>query len=140
MRRLVLAVLILTLGNFLVLGNFARADEAPDAQAIINSQLDAFAHDDAAGAYFFAAPGVQEKFPSADAFMAMVKKAYPPVYRHRTVKFGKQSRNGDQIEQGLVFVDDDNVLWGGVYTLGQQADGAWKITGCVLVRSGDTSL
>ncbi len=136
MRGLIFALFVLALGGF------ARAEDAPapDVQAIINSQLDAFAHDDAQGAYAFAAPGVQDKFPSADAFLAMVKQTYPPVYRHRSVQFGKQTRDGDQIEQGVVFLDADNVVWGGVYTLGHQADGGWKITGCVIVRSADTSL
>jgi hypothetical protein len=128
MRALAFALVVLALVNF------ARAGDAPDVQGIISRQLDAFAHDDAASAYAFAAPGIQEKFPSADAFLAMVKETYPPVYRHRSVQYGKQSREGDQIEQGVVFVDPDNVVWGGVYTLGQQADGGWKITGCVIVR------
>ena len=130
----------LWLGFVVIFSLTARADTSPDVQALIGQQLDAFAHDDAPGAFAFAAPDIQRIFPDADAFMTMVKSAYPPVYRHRSVQFGKQSRDGDAIKQGVIFIDADNVVWGGVYTLALQGDGSWKITGCVLVRSADTSL
>ena len=133
----------LALGLFslmLWLGTHAYAQEAPDVQSIITGQLDAIAHDDAATAYSFAAPSIRERFGGADEFMAMVKLAYPPVYRHRSVQFGKQARDGEEIQQGVVFVDADNDVWTGVYTLGRQSDGGRKITGCVIIRSTDTSL
>jgi len=118
----------------------AGAEEAPDAPAIISRQLDAFARDDAKAAFAFAAPPIQDKFADAASFMAMVKAAYPPVYRHRSVQFGAQSRDGDRIEQAVTFVDADNDVWVGVYTLVRQDDGGWKISGCALARSDETSL
>jgi hypothetical protein len=56
------------------------------------------------------------------------------------VQFGKQTRDGDQIGQTVVFVDADNQVWGAVYTLEQEADGSWKISGCVLIKSDQSSL
>ena len=70
----------------------------------------------------------------------MVKETYAPVYRHRSVQFGKQSREGDQVEQGVVFVDAEICRLGRRLHVGSQSDGGWKITGCVIVRSEDTSL
>ncbi len=124
----------------LMWGGLARAQDAPDVQAIISRQLDAFAHDDAKAAFALAAPSIQDKFGDADAFMAMVKTTYPPVYRRRSVEFGKQSNDGEEIDQGVVFIDEDNVVWTGIYKLGRQIGGDWKITGCVLVRSTQSSL
>ncbi len=129
------ALAIGLLGLVLALPGAARADDAADVQAIISSQLDAFAHDDAKAAFALAAPPVQQRFPNPEAFMAMVKAAYPPVYRHRSVQFVQQSREGDKIEQGVVFVDSGNDVWAGVYTLARQSDGGWKIVGCVIARS-----
>ena len=40
----------------------------------------------------------------------------------------------------IVFVDADNQVWGAVYTLEQEADGSWKISGCVLIKSDQSSL
>jgi hypothetical protein len=135
MRALIFGSLVLWLAAF-----GAWAEDAPDVTAIISSQLEAFAHDDAKAAFAFAAPPIQQRFESAEAFLAMVKSVYPPVYRHRSVQFGKQTRQGDEIEQGVVFIDDDNDVWGGVYTLARQSDGGWKIAGCVIARSNETSL
>ena len=133
MHAVVLAVL-------LSLVSVAWAQPAPEAQAIISSQLDAFAHDDAKAAFGFAAPPIQQRFTSPEAFLAMVRRVYPAVYRHRSVAFGEAARQGDKIEQGVVFVDDDNAVWNGVYTLTRQSDGGWKIEGCVIAPSDETSL
>jgi len=136
MRALAFGLLTLVL----LFSGFARAQDAPDVQAIISRQLDAFARDDAKAAFALAAPSIQERFGDAAAFMAMVKSSYPPVYRRRSVEFGKQSNDGGEIAQGVIFVDEDNVVWNGVYKLGRQTDGDWKITGCVLVKSTQSSL
>jgi hypothetical protein len=136
MRRLAFGLLAL----FFAFAGTARADDSDDAKAVISRQLDAFTHDDAHAAWALAAPAIREKFGDADAFMAMVKSVYPPVYRRRSVEFGKQSREGDEIAQEMVFVDESNDVWAGVYKLERQGDGDWKITGCVLIRAKESSL
>jgi hypothetical protein len=117
-----------------------RADEASDVQGVISSQLEAFARDDAQAAYAFAAPAIREQFDDAASFLAMVKSAYPAVYRHRSAEFGVEQRDGERVRQAIVFVDADNDVWAGVYLLARQPDGAWRIEGCALRRSDDTSL
>jgi hypothetical protein len=130
----------LCLGLALLLAAPVAAEERPDVETIISRQLDAFAHDDAPAAFDFAAQAIRDKFRDPAAFLAMVRSAYPPVYRHRSVQFGPQAREGDEIRQGVVFIDADNAVWNGVYLLAKQADGAWKIQGCALRRSAETSL
>jgi hypothetical protein len=124
----------------LLLSGASSAQQTPDVQALISTQLDAFAHDDAAAAFAVAAPGIKARFQDPDAFMAMVKTAYPPVYHHKSVQFGSQTRDGDQIGQTVVIVDTENEVWGGVYTLELEGDGSWKISGCVLIKSAQSSL
>jgi len=120
----------------------ALADDAkpsPDARALIERQLDALAHDDAAGAYALAAPGIKAMFPDADIFLKMVRSQYTPVYHHRSVEFGPAQSDADSIAQGVTFVDDDNQVWKALYKLARQPDGSWLITGCSLIKSDDKS-
>ncbi|MDE3174630.1 MAG: DUF4864 domain-containing protein [Pseudomonadota bacterium] len=118
----------------------AAADDAGEVQAVITRQLDAFAADDAVAAFAFAAPAIREKFADPQVFLAMVKAAYPAVYRHRSAQFGAQARQGDRIVQSVTFVDADNLVWTGVYRLERQAEGGWRIAGCVVARADETSL
>jgi len=75
MRALfLLAILLLSLAAL------ARAaDDVAAAQGVIRSQVEAFSRDDAAAAYSYAAPAIQEIFPQADVFMSMVRNSYAPV-------------------------------------------------------------
>ena len=120
----------------------ARAGEtAPlEARALIERQLDAFAHDDAEGAYALAAPGIRMLFPDSETFVAMVRQGYAPVYRHRSVEFGAFAEDGDKIEQSLTIVDEDNNVWNAIYYLERQPDGTWRTNGCLLTKSTESSL
>ena len=128
--------------GFALLAAPVRAEESlpPEARALIQQQLDAFAHDDANAAYALASPGIKALFPDAQAFMSMVKTSYPPIYRHRSVEFGPAAEQGDQVEQAVTIVDDDNEVWNAVYMLAREPDGKWVTTGCVLSRSEQVSL
>ena len=109
------------------------------ARALIEKQLDAFAHDDAAGAYALAAPALKTIFSDPDVFMAMVRGQYAPVYRHRSVEFGPTEIDGDNVSQVLTIVDDNNQVWKALYKLTRQPDGKWLINGCLLVKSMDAA-
>ena len=118
----------------------ARAgDDVTAAQTIIRSQEQAFAHDDAAAAYSYAAPALHAMFPAADAFMAMVRRGYAPVYRHKSFEFGVGRADDGKIAQTVRIIDADGNPWDALYTLEQQADSSWKITGCVLHPVGQSA-
>ena len=70
----------------------------------------------------------------------MVRQSYAPVYRHRAVEFGAFADGGDTIHQTVTLIDDDNVVWTAIYVLEKQPEGNWRISGCVLAKSSDTSL
>jgi len=70
----------------------------------------------------------------------MVRKSYAPVYRHRGVEFGAFAEGGETIHQAVTLIDNDNQVWAAIYILEKQPDGDWRIGGCVLTKSNDTSL
>ena len=112
------------------------ADDIAAAQTIIRSQVEALGRDDAAAAYAFAAPAIQDMFPQADIFMDMVRKSYAPVYRHKSFEFGEARVSDGQIAQRVHIIDADGVPWEALYTLEEQPDGSVKIIGCVLLKAG----
>ena len=87
-----------------------------------------------------AAPEIKALFPDSTAFMSMVRQSYAPVYRHRGVEFGAFADGGDTIHQAVTLIDADNVVWTAIYILAKQPEGNWRISGCVLTKSSDTSL
>ena len=114
----------------------ARADDVATAQGVIRAQEQAFGHDDAATAYSYAAPAVKQIFPAPDIFMSMVQNGYAPVYRHKSFEFGDSKTEGSAIAQRVHIIDANGEAWEALYTLEQQSDGSYKITGCSLLKAG----
>ena len=114
------------------------ADDATPAQTAIRQQEQAFARDDAAAAYAQAAPEVHAILPSPDIFMAMVRQGYAPVYRHQSFEFGESSTESGVIAQRVHIVDAKGEAWEALYTLEAQPDGSLKITGCSLLKAGQS--
>ena len=113
-------------------------DDVATAQTIIRSQVEAFGRDDAAAAYSYASPGIHEMFPQADAFLGMVQHSYAPVYRHKSFEFGEARAEGGSIAQRVHIIDANGEAWEALYTLEVQADGSLKITGCSLLKAGQS--
>jgi len=112
------------------------ADDVATAQGIIRSQVEAFSRDDAVTAYSYASPAIQNMFPQADIFLAMVQRSYAPVYRHKSFEFGEARAMDGKIAQVVHIVDADGVPWEALYTLELEPDGNVKISGCVLRKTG----
>jgi hypothetical protein len=113
---------------------FTAADEK-SVRSVIESQLAAFAKDDAAKAFSFAAPNVRQAVGSATGFMAMVRKDYPVVYRPASVAFLKPDGKDDQAVQRVQMADSGGASWLAVYSLERQRNKAWRITGCMVVEN-----
>jgi hypothetical protein len=113
------------------------ADDVTTAQGIIRSQVEAIERDDASTAYSYAAPAIQNMFPQAGIFLGMVQRTYTPIYRHKSFEFGEGRAADGKIAQAVHIVDADGVPWEGLYTLEQQPDGSIKISGCVLLKTGE---
>jgi Domain of unknown function (DUF4864) len=116
----------------------ARAEGASPADAaairkVIEAQLDAFRHDDGARAFSFAAPEIQQLFGSPEAFMAMVRTGYAPVYRPRQVFFQPLLVQGGQWVQPLLITAQDGRVLIALYEMERQPDGVWRIGGVRLL-------
>jgi hypothetical protein len=116
------------------------AQPSAEARAIVSRQFDAFARDDAAGAYALVTPSLKMTFTDPDVFIGMVRNRYAPVYRHRDVDFGDAEVEGDAMTITATLVDGDNQLWTALYTLERQPDGRWLINSCKLIRPLESAL
>ena len=133
MRSLfLLALLLIGLGSPIRAG-----DDIAAAQRVIRSQAEAFSHDDAAAAYSYAAPAIQDLFPQAEIFMSMERNSYAPVYRHKSFEFGEARVADGKIAQRVHIIDADGIPWEAMYTLEPGPDGSIRISGCVLLKPGD---
>jgi uncharacterized protein DUF4864 len=123
---------------FALLGSVSAraADDVAAAQGVIRAQEQAFVRDDASAAYSHAAPAIREVFPAPDIFMSMVQSGYAPVYRHKSFEFGESKIEGGRIAQRVHIIDANGEAWEALYTLEQQPDGSYKITGCTLLKAG----
>jgi len=113
-------------------------DDVATAQSVIRAQEQALARDDAAAAYSYAAPAIHQIFPQADIFMSMVQNGYAPVYRHKSFEFGEAKAAGGSIAQRVHIIDANGEAWEALYTLEAQPDGSLKITGCSLLKAGQS--
>jgi hypothetical protein len=113
-------------------------DDVAGAQSVIREQERAFGRDDAAAAYSYAAPAIHEIFPNAGTFMQMVQQGYGPVYRHKSFEFGEAKAEGGVIAQRVHIIDANGEAWEALYTLQVQPDGSLKITGCSLLKAGQS--
>lgn len=140
-RMLAVACLIVGLASPGWGGGAAVADDgisAADALAIhvaVQSQLDAFAQDDAAGAFELATADTQTRIGSPDRFLLLVKTHYNPIYRNRSALFSNPELIAGETIQVVRLTDGDNKVWLAVYRMQWEPNGAWKIDGCQLLET-----
>jgi ketosteroid isomerase-like protein len=135
MLKLSLNVLVLLASLSFGLATVARAASDQDQiKAVIEEQLNAFAVDDGATALTYAAPMVKQIFRTPEQFMAMVKKGYQPVYRNSARLFGDVFQDGlGRPAMRVVLTGADGKRYEAMYAMEKQADGTWKIAGCVIL-------
>jgi ketosteroid isomerase-like protein len=110
------------------------ASDQDDIKTVIESQLNAFAKDDGAQAFTFAAPIVKQFFKTPEQFMAMVKKGYQPVYRNQNRIFGEVFQDGlGRPAMRVVLTGADGKRYEALYAMEKQADGTWKIASCTIL-------
>lgn len=114
--------------------------DAAQVRTTIQSQLAAFAKDDANNAFSYAAPNVRKTFGSAAPFLDMVRRSYPVVYRPASVAFLTPEGAGSQAVQRVQMQDAAGNAYLATYTLERQKNKAWRITGCqVAANKGQTA-
>jgi len=113
---------------------FTAADEKT-VRSVVEAQLAAFARDDAVKAFSYAAPNIREAIGTADAFLTMVRRDYPVVYRPASVAFLKAEGKNDEVVQRVQMLDASGNSYLAIYTLQRQKGNVWRITGCVVVEN-----
>lgn len=112
----------------------SKAD-ATAIRAVIQAQLAAFRRDDAAGAFAYAAPGIQQQFGTPQAFLRMVRDDYAPVYRPVEVIYRPlQVKHGRWLQPLLVTAQTGDVYLA-LYQMERQPDGSWRIGGVRLLAT-----
>ena len=119
-------------------GHASTALSAADqkkVRTVIQAQLKAFAEDNARQAFAFATPALQTQWGTPETFMAMVRTSYPVVYAPGNVAFLKSEGQHTEAIQRVQMTDQQGKAWLAVYSLQQQKNKDWRISGCVVVES-----
>jgi hypothetical protein len=109
--------------------------EAQKVQGVIVAQLEAFAQDDAESAFQTATPAVREAIGSSGRFLALVRGAYPMVYRPVSVTFHKPEEDEGSVLQLVEITDSNAKSWLALFALERQPDASWRISGCVVAEN-----
>lgn len=110
-------------------------EQASQARALIQAQLDAFAADDAARAFVLSTEALRKRLGSPDRFMSMIRRRYPVVYRPATVAFMQPRWDAGRLIQGVQMTDAQGTGWLATYRLERQGQGPWLIAACEVVPS-----
>jgi len=102
-------------------------------RSLVERQLEAFQKDDAALAFSFASPGIQELFGTPEKFIEMVAKEYAAVYRPRSVIFESLTTIEGILTQPVLLLGEDGIPARALYLMEKQPSGEWRISGCFLV-------
>lgn len=109
--------------------------EADAVRQVVIAQLQAFAEDDADSAFATATPGVREAIGNPLRFLAMVRGAYPMVYRPAAVAFLKPDEDSGTVLQMVQITDGDDKSWIALFALERQPDATWRISGCAVAEN-----
>ncbi len=135
MLRAVVLMLLLLIAPAAGLAQTVSDADRTEFQRVISGQIEAFKADDGVKAYGFAAPNVQQVFPTVDIFMQMVKRGYQPVYRPQSFRFGE---TGDdplgRPSQKVTLIGPDGKTYEALYSMERQPDGTWLIQGCTILE------
>jgi hypothetical protein len=109
-------------------------------RAVVQSQLEALAEDDATSAFELTTPTKRMQIGSADNFLRMIKEQYTPIYRPQLALFSKpQVIDGNAI-QIVRLTDDNRHVWVAIFWMQQGEDSNWKIDGCQLLETTSLSI
>jgi len=105
-----------------------------EIRRIVLAQREALLAGDAEAAYAFAAPGIRATYPSATAFMAMVRRGYAALVDARYAELLDGAVIGGEPIQPLRLVMPDGTVLVALYTM-QRVGSGWRIAGCLVAPS-----
>lgn len=113
-----------------------EARDDPDVRQVVQSQLQAFAAEDAGRAFALADPELRTRFGTAEAFFDTVRTQYPMVLKPAGVLFLKPASDGTVAMQKVRVTDEGGSNWMVTYLLHRQSDRHWKISGTLVEPDG----
>ena len=135
--NLLVFILLILLGS--AIGKADQKESATAMRSVIQTQLDAFARNDAVKAYAQASPRIQSTFPNTEIFMAMVHQGYSALISPAFVSFlGVVDDSGQPVVRVLV-EGRDGRRWMAFYTMVQLDDASWRIGGRFLTKLSEES-
>ena len=109
--------------------------EVQRVQQVIMAQFQAFKEDDAEAAFLTATPEIREKIGDSARFLALVRGSYPMIYRPAGIGFLAPEMDKGHVIQIVSIRDDDDKTWLALFSLVQQPDMSWRISGCVVAEN-----
>ena len=107
-------------------------------RTVIDAQLNAFRHEDYAGAYGFADPEFKHVCP-LDRFERMVKVGYPAIAHSTSARCGLAFDNGDEAVVNVRVFSEGHESVDYQYTLRRDGE-LWRITGVTLLKDQTTEV
>ncbi len=107
---------------------------------VVQAQLEAFAQDDAAKAFSYAAPNIRHLVGNAENFLEMVRTQYEIVYRPSATTFMQPTGEAGEAVLKVRMTDEDGNNWIATYTLQKQKTKVWRITGCAVNEATGTAV
>ncbi|MEQ1770669.1 MAG: DUF4864 domain-containing protein [Devosia sp.] len=115
-------------------------DTAPvpdEWQTVVTGQIEAFRHQDAAGALSFAGQMFQAQFKAdpRQFYLTVINTGYAPILTSVSHTFGKYELMGTNVVlQHVTLTGADQNLYEATYQLGKEPDG-WKVQGVALSKT-----
>lgn len=107
-------------------------------RSVIEAQLNAFRHEDYAGAYVFSDSEFRHQCP-LDRFERMVRIGYPAIAHSTSARCGLAFDNGDEAKVNVRVFSDGREPVDYQYTLRRDGE-IWRITGVTLLKDQTTEV
>ncbi len=111
----------------------ASDDERTAIVAVIRNQIAAFRANNPERAFAYAAPTIQRRFGTPETFLNMVRRAYEPIFRPQSVRFGELRSTVHGPVQTVEIVGPKGQFFEALYMMKEVAPGEWRIGGCLLI-------
>lgn len=112
--------------------NITQSDRSA-IRSVVESQIQAFQAEDAALAFSFASPRIQQQFDTPEKFVEILKQDYPAVCHPRSAIFEQTRTFEGTLSQPVLLLGTDDRPVRALYLMEKQSDSSWRINGCILV-------
>lgn len=121
-------------------GEALSVADVMEIHRVVRAQLNAFAADDAKGAFELATLEKRMQIGSAEDFLRMIRESYRPIYRYKAVIFEKPDVVAGMTLQKVRVTDAQSRVWLAIFWMQRDEAAGWKIDGCHLLETSNISV